>query len=357
MSRFWNENTRRLIPYVAGEQPQNMSFVKLNTNENPYPPSPLVMERIKNFDPERLRLYPNSEGAIVKKAVSEYYGIPQKEIFVGNGSDEVLGFLFKAFFDSSTKIGFPDITYSFYPVYSALYDIPYIKVPVKDDFSIDFSDYPNGLKGIIFANPNAPTGLYMKPSEIEDLLKCRSNTLIVVDEAYVDFGGESCIPLISKYDNLIVVQTLSKSRSLAGQRVGLAFGREELIEGLVKVKNSFNSYPLDTIAQIAAEAAFEDREYFEITRKKIINTREYTRSKLIEAGVEVTNSKANFLFVRIPSIPGFTALMKLRENGVLVRNFNSGRIKDWLRITIGTDEDMEKVVEIIKRIMEENSMV
>lgn len=353
MSRFWNENTRKLIPYVAGEQPQNMSFIKLNTNENPYPPSPLVMDRIKSFNIEKLRLYPNSEGAIVKKAVSEYYNIPKNKIFAGNGSDEILGFLFKAFFDSNTKIGFPDITYSFYPVYSALYDIPCIKVPVRDDFSIDFSDYPEDLKGIIFANPNAPTGIYIKLSEIEELLKSRPDTLIVVDEAYVDFGGESCIPLISRYDNLIVVQTLSKSRSLAGQRVGLAFGCEELIEGLVKVKNSFNSYPLDAIAQIAAEAAFEDREYFEITRNKIVNTRQWTQRKLLEAGIEVTDSKANFLFVRIPGMPGSTALSKFRENGVLVRNFNSGRISDWLRITIGTDEDMEKVIEVSKKIMED----
>ncbi len=352
MSRFWNENTRKIVPYVAGEQPQNMNLIKLNTNENPYPPSPLVMDRIREFSLEKLRLYPNSEGAIVKKAVSEYHNIPENNIFVGNGSDEVLGFLFKAFFDRDTQIGFPDITYSFYPVYSNLYDIPYIKIPLRDDFSIDFGAYPAGLKGIIFANPNAPTGLYIEPWEIEELLKSRPNTLIVVDEAYVDFGGESCIPLISRYDNLIVVQTLSKSRSLAGQRVGLAFGCAGLMEGLAKVKNSFNSYPLDVIAQIAAEAAFEDREYFEITRNKLINTREWTKKKLQEAGIEVTDSKANFLFARIPGIPGATALSKFRENGVLVRNFSSGRISDWLRITIGTDEDMQKVIEVSKKIME-----
>lgn len=357
MSRFYNENTRRLVPYVAGEQPQNMDFIKLNTNENPYPPSPLVKERIKVFDLERLRLYPNSDGAIVKKAVSGYYKIPLETVFAGNGSDEILAFIFKAFFDGSTKIGFPDITYSFYPVYCALFDIPYIQVPVKDDYSIDFGDYPEDLKGIVFANPNAPTGLFIEPSVIEELAKNRRDTLIVVDEAYVDFGGESCIPLILKYDNIIVVQTVSKSRSLAGQRVGLAFGCRELIDGLVKVKNSFNSYPLDTIAQIAAEAAFEDVKYFETTRDRIINTREKTRKQLLETEIEVTDSKANFLFVRIPGLPGSTALLKLREKGVLVRNFNSGRISDWLRITIGTDEDMEKVVDIIKKVMEENSAV
>lgn len=355
MSRFYNENTRRLVPYVAGEQPKNMNFIKLNTNENPYPPSPLVIERIKNFDLERLRLYPNSEGEIVKKAAAGYYKIPQETVFTGNGSDEILAFIFKAFFDGNTKIGFPDITYSFYPVYCDLFEIPYMQVPVKDDFSIDFADYPGDFKGIVFANPNAPTGLFIEPAVIEELAKNRPDTLIVVDEAYVDFGGESCIPLILKHDNIIVVQTVSKSRALAGQRVGLAFGCKELIDGLVKVKNSFNSYPLDTIAQIASAAAFEDAAYFEATRNRIINTREKTRGKLLEAGIEVTDSKANFLFARIPGMPGPEALMRLREKGVLVRNFNSGRISDWLRITIGTDEDMEKVVEIIKDIMEENS--
>lgn len=357
MSRFWNENTRRLVPYTAGEQPQNMEFIKLNTNENPYPPSPLVIKRIKEYNPELLRLYPNSEGAFIKKAVSEFYNIPQESVFAGNGSDEILALLFKTFFDSGTKIGFPDVTYSFYPVYCALYEIPYIQVPVKDDFSIDFADYPEDLKGIVFANPNAPTGLYLEPAVIEELVKSRPNTLIVVDEAYIDFGGQSCVPLTQRYDNLLIVQTLSKSRALAGQRIGLAIGCRELLDGLVKVKDSFNSYPLDAIAQIAGQAAFEDREYFDITRKKIINTRERIKQRLIEMGAEVTDTKTNFLFVRIPGTPGPEAQKKLRDNGVLVRNFNGGRISDWLRITVGTDEDMDRVADIIKRIMEESAAV
>lgn len=357
MSRFWNENTRRLVPYTAGEQPQNMEFIKLNTNENPYPPSPLVIKRIKEYNPELLRLYPNSEGAFIKKAVSEFYNIPQESVFAGNGSDEILALLFKTFFDSGTKIGFPDVTYSFYPVYCALYEIPYIQVPVKDDFSIDFADYPEDLKGIVFANPNAPTGLYLEPAVIEELIKSRPNTLIVVDEAYIDFGGQSCVPLTQRYDNLLIVQTLSKSRALAGQRIGLAIGCRELLDGLVKVKDSFNSYPLDAIAQIAGQAAFEDREYFDITRKKIINTRERIKQRLVEMGAEVTDTKTNFLFVRIPGIPGPDAQKKLRDNGVLVRNFNGGRISDWLRITVGTDEDMDRVADIIKRIMEESAAV
>ncbi len=351
MSRFFNSNTRDITPYVPGEQPKDKSFIKLNTNENPYPPSPLVMERIRNFTLEDLRLYPNSEGAIVKQAVANYYVISEQEVFAGNGSDEVLAFIFKAFFDKSEKIAFPDITYSFYPVYSALFEIPCIKVPVRSDFSIDFSQYSVDLKGIIFANPNAPTGIYIQKCEIEELLKNRPDTLIIVDEAYIDFGGESCVPLISEFDNLIVVQTLSKSRALAGQRIGLAMGCKQLMDGLVRVKDSFNSYPLDKIAQIAAEAAFADTEYFEKTRQTIINTRQFTQEKLMDLGVETTASRANFLFVKIPGISGAEALLKLREEGILVRNFKDPKICDWLRITIGTQEDMEKLVEKIKKIM------
>lgn len=345
MSSFWNKNTRNLTPYVPGEQPKDKKLIKLNTNENPYPPSPLVMERIRNFKLEDLRLYPNAEGATIKRAAAKYYGISEKEIFAGNGSDEVLALIFKTFFDSGTKIGFPDITYSFYPVYCNLFEIPFVKVPVKSDFTIDFTHYLGDLKGIIFANPNAPTGTYVPVIEIEKLIKSRPDTLFVVDEAYVDFGGESCIPLISKYDNLIVVQTLSKSRSLAGLRIGLAMGCEQLIEGLVRVKDSFNSYPLDAIAQVAGEAALKDIQYFNETRQKIIDTRQWTHEELVKLGVNVIDSKTNFLFVSIPGISGPKALTKLRENGILVRNFSGGRISDWLRITIGTQDDMEYLVE------------
>lgn len=351
MSRFLSLNTRELTPYVPGEQPKDKKFIKLNTNENPYPPSPLVIERIRSFVLEDLRLYPNSEGAIVKQAVSKYYGISEEEVFAGNGSDEVLAFIFKAFFDNTEKIGFPDITYSFYPVYSALFNVPCIKVPVRNDFSIELTRYPEDLKGIIFANPNAPTGIYIPSGEIEELLKNRPNTLVIVDEAYIDFGGESCIPLISKYDNLIVVQTLSKSRALAGQRIGLAMGCKALMDGLVRIKDSFNSYPLDRMAQIAAEAAFVDIGYFNETRQKIMKTRQWTQEKLLDLGVTTTDSKANFLFVYIPGVSGPDALSKLRQEGILVRNFKDPKICDWLRITIGTQSDMEKLVEKIKKIM------
>lgn len=351
MSRFWNSNTRGLEPYVPGEQPKDKSFIKLNTNESPYPPSKLVEERIKNVSISDLRLYPNSEGYIVKKAVSDYYGLSEKEIFAGNGSDEILGFLFKAFFDESTKIAFPDITYSFYPVYSNLYEIPFIKIALEADFSINFQNYPKDVKAIIFANPNAPTGVFVPVEDIEMLLVKRPETLIVVDEAYVDFGAESCVPLIKKYDNLIVVQTLSKSRSLAGMRIGVAMGREELMEGLVRVKDSFNSYPLDMLAQISAEASFRDVDYFNETREKIIKTREWAKEQFLKLGLSVTDSKANFLFASIPGISGGDALQALRKEGILVRNFKAPRICDWLRITIGTQNDMEKVVEAVKKIM------
>ena len=353
MSRFWNRNTKSLVPYVAGEQPKDKSLIKLNTNENPYPPSPLVMDRIKGFNLDEVRLYPNTEGLIVKRAVAEYYGISENEVFAGNGSDEVLAFLFKAFFDETTPIAFPDITYSFYPVYSALYEIPYTKVPVNEDFTIDLYKYPEEAKAIVFANPNAPTGLGLPRKAIETLLKARPHTLVVVDEAYVDFGGESCVPLIKSYDNLIVIQTLSKSRALAGLRVGLAMGCQDLMEGLVRVKDSFNSYPLDTLAQIAAEAAFEDQTYFNTMRERIIETRENTKEELRALGVDVTDSLTNFLFIRLPGISGPDAMVRLRQEGVLVRNFNHPSIAQWLRMTIGTQPDMKKVVEIIKKIMAE----
>lgn len=351
LSSFWTNNTKNLTPYVPGEQPENKDLIKLNTNENPYPPSPYVKERIQSYKLDNLRLYPNIESTIIKRAVAKYYGISEKEVFAGNGSDEVLALVFKTFFDSTTKVGFPDVTYSFYPVYCNLYEIPFETVPVKESFCIDFTHYSKELKGIVFANPNAPTGKYVDVSVIEELLKDRPDTLFIVDEAYIDFGGESCIPLVSKYDNLLIIQTLSKARSLAGLRIGLAIGCEGLIEGIVRVKDSFNSYPLDSLAQSAAEAAFKDDEYFNKTRQKIIDTRDWTQNELVKLGVNIIDSKANFIFASIPGVSGPDALSKLREEGFLVRNFSMPKISDWLRITIGTREDMEYLIQKIKMIM------
>ena len=353
MSRFWSLKTHSLTPYVPGEQPKEGVYIKLNTNENPYPPSPKAVEKIRNMDFTSLRLYPDPDGELLKKAVSDYYNISDKEVFVGNGSDEVLALVFKAFFDEKATIAFPDITYSFYPVYCNLFEIPFLQIPLREDLSIDLNDYPTDVKGIIFANPNAPTGLYVEPRKIEEFLKLRSDTLVIVDEAYVDFGGKSCVDLVSRYDNLLVVQTFSKSRSLAGLRIGVAVGNSALIEGIKRVKDSFNSYPVDKIAQLAGAAAIQDKEYFETVRNKIIETREKTKNIFREMGLIVTDSKANFLFVKIPGIPGPRAMEKLRQQGILVRNFNNGRISDYLRITIGTDEEMAKVVESIKVIMAE----
>ena len=353
MSKYWSKVIRNIKPYTPGEQPRDMKYIKLNTNENPYPPSPKVADIIRNMDPALLRLYPKPDGDPLKKAVSEYYGVSENEVFVGNGSDEVLALIFKAFFDNSTTVAFPDITYSFYPVYCRLFGIPYLQIPLKDDFSIDFADYPSNARGVIFANPNAPTGLFVDTRVIEDFLKSRPDTLVVVDEAYVDFGCTSCAGLVSMYDNLLVVQTLSKSRSLAGLRIGYAIGNVSLIEGLKRVKDSFNSYPVDTIAQLAGAAAIKDKDYFETVRNMIIETRERTKEIFRNMGLTVTDSKANFLFARIPGIPGHSALEKLRQKGILVRNFNAGRISDYLRITVGTDDEMAKVVESIKAIMAE----
>lgn len=354
MNRFWNDTVRGIKPYVPGEQPRDRIRIKLNTNENPYPPSPGVLECIRNLANEDLRLYPDPDARDLCEKAAAYYGLSADQVFPGNGSDEVLAFIFQAFFGQGDLVAFPDVTYSFYPVYAELYRIPYMEVPVRDDFSIDFSEYPRPVKGIVFANPNAPTGLYVPPEEIELLLRSRPDTLIVVDEAYVDFGNESVVTLVKKHDNLLVVQTLSKSRSLAGLRIGLAMGHPDLIEALNRIKNSFNSYTMDRIAQAAAVRAFEDDEYYREINGRIVEERERFKGFLREMGIPCTDSRSNFVFLAIPGIKGPVALELLREQGILVRNFRANpRISDWIRITIGTREDMDRVAEAIKKIMEQ----
>jgi len=353
MNRFWSDTTRKITPYVPGEQPRDKIRIKLNTNENPYPPSPGVIECIKEMANGDLRLYPDPDSKALCETVAGYYGLSPDQVFPGNGSDEILAFLFQAFFGQNDLIAFPDVTYSFYPVYAGLYRIPYMEVPVREDYSIDFSDYPPGLKGIIFANPNAPTGLYMPPEEIENLLRSRPDTLVVIDEAYVDFGNESVVPFINKYDNLLVVHTLSKSRSLAGLRIGLAMGDAGLIEALNRIKNCFNSYTIDRIAQAAAVRAFEDDAYYAETNRIIASERERFKETLRKMGIPCTDSRSNFVFLTIPGVKGPDAFKLLREQGILVRNFaKHPRIADWLRITIGTKEDMDRVTEAIGKIME-----
>ncbi|MCQ4346070.1 histidinol-phosphate transaminase [Pseudomonas stutzeri] len=338
MSKFWSPFVKDLVPYVPGEQPKMSRLVKLNTNENPYGPSPKVLEAIRAELDDSLRLYPDPNGERLKQAIADYYGVQASQVFVGNGSDEVLAHVFHGLFQHGRPLLFPDISYSFYPVYCGLYGIPFETVALDAQFRIAVADYarPNG--GIIFPNPNAPTGCLLPLSAIRQLLEANTESVVVVDEAYVDFGGESAISLVDQYPNLLVTQTLSKSRSLAGLRVGLAVGNAELIEALERIKNSFNSYPLDRLALVGAVAAFEDQDYFEQTCQAVIASREQLVSELQDMGFEVLPSAANFVFARHPRHDAATLAAGLREQGVIVRHFRQERISQFLRITIGTAE-------------------
>jgi histidinol-phosphate aminotransferase len=347
MSRFWSDTTRGLTPYVPGEQPRDRRFIKLNTNENPYPPSPAVERVIRGMSGDTVKLYPDAQAVALRAEIGRFYGVDPACVFVGNGSDEVLAFVFQAFFGREDRVAFPDITYSFYPVYARLYDIPAITVPLADDWSVDFSQYPDGLKGIVVANPNAPTGMALPARTLLELADTRPDTLIVVDEAYADYGGESVIPSTRERENLLVVKTMSKSRAFAGMRVGYAIGNPSLIEGIVRVKDSFNSYPLDVIAQQAATASFQDREYFHARRDQVVATRNRFVAALRASGIRVLESRANFVFASVPGVNGGAVLRYLRDNGILVRHFDMPRLTDWVRISMGTDEEMEKVAELL----------
>jgi len=351
MSRYWSSVVRNIIPYTPGEQPKLTNLIKLNTNENPYGPSPKVLEAIRAEATDTLRLYPDPNSDRVRTAVAEYYGLTPLQVFPGNGSDEVLAFAFQALLKHEYPLLFPDITYSFYPVYCRLYEIRYETVPITEDFDIRLVDYrrPNG--GIVFPNPNAPTGRPVALSGIQELLEYNRDSVVVVDEAYVDFGAESAVPLIDRFPNLLVVQTLSKARSLTGLRVGFAMGHPELIEALDRVKNSFNSYTLDRFAISGAVAAMEDREYFEATRAKIILTRELLVVRMRELGFEVVPSAANFIFVRHPRQDALELARKLRERSIIVRHFPLPRIEQYLRITVGTDEQCGALVSALAEII------
>ena len=351
MSRFWSDVVKGLKPYVPGEQPKLAKLVKLNTNENPYGPSPRALAAIREATAESLKLYPDPNAEQLKLAIANYHGIDARNVFVGNGSDEVLAHIFLGLLKQARPILFPDITYSFYPVYCALYQVDFETIALADDFSIRVSDYakPNG--GIIFPNPNAPTGCLVSLAEIGTLLQSNPDSVVVIDEAYVDFGGESAIPLTTRYPNLLVVQTLSKSRSLAGLRVGFAVGHVDLIEALERVKNSFNSYPLDRLAIAGATAAIEDREYFDKTRKAVIASREKLVAKLKALGFEVLPSTANFIFVRHPKHDAEKSALALRRRGIIVRHFKLPRIEQFLRITVGTDEQCAALVEALREIL------
>ncbi|MFG0411632.1 histidinol-phosphate transaminase [Pseudomonas sp. FYR_11] len=338
MSRFWSPFVKDLVPYVPGEQPKLARLVKLNTNENPYGPSPRALEAMRAELSDNLRLYPDPNGDRLKQAVAEYYGVTPAQVFVGNGSDEVLAHIFHGLFQHDAPLLFPDISYSFYPVYCGLYGIAFEQVALDEQFQIRIEDYNKPNAGIIFPNPNAPTGCLMPLQAVEQLLQANRDSVVVVDEAYIDFGGETAISLVDRYDNLLVTQTLSKSRSLAGLRVGLAVGHPDLIEALERIKNSFNSYPLDRAAIVGAAAAFEDREYFEQTCRKVIDSREALVGHLQAKGFEVLPSAANFIFARHPQQDAAELAARLREQGVIVRHFKQARIAQFLRITIGTPE-------------------
>ncbi|NMZ45757.1 histidinol-phosphate transaminase [Pseudomonas oryzihabitans] len=345
MSELWSPFVKNLVPYVPGEQPKLTNLVKLNTNENPYGPSPRALEAIRAAATDDLRLYPDPNGQALKDAVARYYGLQSDQVFVGNGSDEVLAHIFLGLFGHGRPILFPDISYSFYPVYCGLYDIAFETPELDEDFQIVPEDYlrPNG--GIIFPNPNAPTGSALALDAIERIVAGNPTSVVVVDEAYVDFGAESAVALIERHPNLVVTQTLSKSRSLAGLRVGLALGQAPLMEALERIKNSFNSYPLDRLALAGATAAFEDRAYFDETCWQVIESREALVGQLLERGFEVLPSAANFIFARHVQKGGAALAAGLREHGVIVRHFSRPeRIADFLRITIGTPTQNQALI-------------
>ncbi len=351
MSRYWSRIVHALTPYVPGEQPQIENLVKLNTNENPYGPSPRAIEAMQQELGASLRLYPDPESVQLKKAIADFHQIDSEQVFVGNGSDEVLAHTFMGLLNHEAPLLFPDITYSFYPVYCGLYEIEYQQIPLTDEFAIDINDYSIDNGGIIFPNPNAPTGRLLALTEIENLLRRNTESVVVVDEAYIDFGGESAVSLINKYPNLLVTQTVSKSRSLAGIRVGYAMGNPELIEALVRVKDSFNSYPLDRLAIAGATAAFEDVDYFESTCGKVIASRDMLAAELESLGFQLIPSAANFLFAMPPRMPAQQVAEALREHGVIVRYFNKPRIDQYLRITIGTDAQNQALLEALRSIL------
>lgn len=350
MSQYWSQVVHAVTPYVPGEQPKLANLIKLNTNEHPYGPSPKVLAALHASISDALRLYPDPNSDSLRKVVANYHGLTPDSVFVGNGSDEVLGHVFLGLLKHAAPLLFPDITYSFYPVYCQLYGIEYRTVPLTSSMEIRAEDYRQTCGGIIFPNPNAPTGIGLPLAAVETLLKDHPDQVVVVDEAYVDFGGESAIPLIGQYPNLLVVHTLSKSRSLAGLRVGFAFGNPSLIEGLDRVKNSFNSYPVDRLALAGAAASYEDEEYFQKMRQAVIQNRETLAQDLMALGFEILPSQANFIFVRHPRFDALKLTEGLRKKAIIVRHFRQTRIEQFMRITVGTEQQCAALVEVLKEL-------
>lgn len=350
MSKYWSPGIKNIKPYVPGEQPKKDTYIKLNTNENPYPPSPKVIEAVKGVT-DTLRLYPEPTCEEFKTVIADYYNIEKDQVYAGNGSDELLAFSFMAFFLKKRPVLFTDITYSFYTVYANLFNIKYKFIPLNNDFTVPVEKFNTANDGIIIANPNAPTGIALPAEKIVNILEFNRDNVVLVDEAYIDFGGESMVEYINDHKNLLVIQTLSKSRSLAGLRGGFAMGSKELMEGLDRVKNSFNSYTMDRLALAGAVEAFKDDMYFQKTTRKIIDTRERVKNELNEMGFEQTDSKSNFLFISHPMIRAEVMFNKLREKKILVRYFDQPGVNNYLRVTIGTDEQMDIFVDAVKDII------
>ena len=352
MSKFLSPTLAAVTPYTPGEQPQDQQYIKLNTNESPYLPSPAVIAAVSEHEVEKLRLYSDPACADLLKAAAAHFGLQPEQIMPGNGSDENLFFALRAFCDADHPLAYADITYGCYGVWCGLMHIPSHIIPLKEDFTLDPKDYYGLNQTIVLANPNAPTGIALPRAEIEGILKANPNNVVIVDEAYVDFGGESCVPLIDQYENLLVVQTFSKSRQLAGARLGLAMGNAKLIADLNRVKFSLNPYNINRLTLKAGQAALEDTAYFEKTRAAIMDTRAWTVQQLTDRGFTVLDSRANFVFASTERISGGVLYKKLKENGILVRHFDAPRIDNWLRITIGTPEQMQALMDAVDKILE-----
>lgn len=351
MSISWESNVRKVIPYTPGEQPKNTDVIKLNTNENPYPPSPRVKSILSEYDCGRMRLYPDPDSTVLVEAIADRYGLETSQVFVGVGSDDVLSVAFLTFFNSDKPILFPDITYSFYDVWTDVYKIPYKQIPLTDDFRIDPQDYKSENGGIIFPNPNAPTGCGESLDMIEEIVKANPDSVVIIDEAYIDFGAESALSLIDKYENLLVIQTFSKSRSMAGMRIGFAMGNKKLIKYMNDVKFSINSYTMTPLTQLCGAEAIRDEKYFQETVSKIVATRENSKTELAKLGFTFTDSKSNFIFASHASVPAEKIFNELKKRGIYVRYWNKPRISNHLRISVGTDKEMEALVSALKEII------
>ena len=349
--KAWEKNVRNVVPYTPGEQPNRPKMIKLNTNENPYPPAPGVAKALQGLTGDSLRRYPDPAAGVLVRALAEHYGVPEQQVFVGVGSDDVLAMSFLTFFNSGKPILFPDITYSFYDVWADLFRIPYERQPLDENFQIRTEDYCKDCGGIVFPNPNAPTGIENNMEELEKIIAANPDVIVILDEAYIDFGGTSALSLVPKYDNLLVVQTFSKSRSLAGMRIGFAIGNEKLIKYLEDAKYSFNSYTMSAAALAAGAEAVRDDTYFQETLQKIIHTRERTKKELARLGFSYLDSKSNFIFATHPSCPAGELFEALKQADIYVRYFNKPRISNYLRISIGTDGEMDALIQFLEEYL------